>query len=211
MLQACPHTTPPENGAAAARIAVDGGLDIRLLPAGHPVRPAAEALIQSVYADAFGATVRHFPRLLVATLDWDGHPVCAAGLRTTGDGFFSEAYLDQPVERALSAHTGRHVHRARVFEVTTLASRRADLSPAFVHQIALLGETQGFEWCFFTATERLRRLLRRLKLPITTLGAADPARIADAAAWGRYYASAPVVCAADDWPTRLTREDAPHA
>ncbi|MEE3624426.1 thermostable hemolysin [Nitrospirillum sp. BR 11752] len=170
------------------------------LPTGHPLRPAVEALVRDIYARTYGARITRFPRLMMAALDGTGAPACAAGVRTTADGFFSEAYLDQPVDRVLSRHTGRHVHRARVFEITTLVSRRPSLSAGFFHSMALRGAAEGYDWCFFTATARLRRLLQRLHPPLLVLAQADPSRQADAAAWGRYYDSAPTVCAADDWP-----------
>ncbi|MDZ5650073.1 thermostable hemolysin [Nitrospirillum sp. BR 11828] len=170
------------------------------LPTGHSLRPAVEQLVRDIYARTYGARITRFPRLMMAALDSAGEPACAAGVRTTADGFFSEAYLDQPVERVLGHHTGRHVHRARVFEITTLVSRRPSLSAGFFHSMALRGAVEGYDWCFFTATARLRLLLQRLHPPLLLLAQADPARQADAAAWGRYYDSAPTVCAADDWP-----------
>ncbi|MEA1672906.1 thermostable hemolysin [Nitrospirillum sp. BR 11163] len=174
--------------------------DVVVLPVGHPLRPAVEQLVSDTYAQAYGASITHFPRLMMAALDQDGNPACAAGVRTTADGFFSEAYLDQPIERLLGRRSGRHVHRARVFEITTMVSRRANLSAGFFHGLACRGALDGYDWCFFTATSRLRQLLRRFYPPLLVLAQADPARRPDAAAWGRYYESAPAVCAADDWP-----------
>ncbi|MEA1647972.1 thermostable hemolysin [Nitrospirillum sp. BR 11164] len=212
-----PYPVPAEDAcrsvSAQARLP-----DIVALSASHPSRAAVEQLVRETYAQAYGARIGRFPRLMVATFDERGNPACAAGVRTTSDGFFSEAYLDQPIERVLGQRSGRHVHRARVFEITTLVSRRADLSAGFFHSLACRGALDGYDWCFFTATSRLRRLLARLYPPLLVLTQADPARQADAAAWGRYYESAPAVCAADDWPflspvlTRATGvEAAAHA
>lgn len=173
-----------------------GGL--ALVPRSHPLRGEAEACIAEVYERAFGASGLDFPSLLVAWADAEGRPLCAAGLRTAADGFFSEAYLDRPIERLLAARSGRPVARAVVFEVTTLASRRAEASPAFLRQLAVFGHCAGFRWAFFTATERLRRLLGGLGIPAVELAAADPARLPDAGRWGSYYSRAPRVCAVGD-------------
>ena len=161
----------------------------------HPLRPQVEAYIGDVYERAFGARGLAFPRRLIALLDDFGHPVCAAGLRTPAEGFFSEVYIDLPIEQLLTADSGRPVERSRIFEVTTLASRTSDISPLFIRQLALLGEIAGFDWSFFTATARLRKLLYQLGIPIAELAPADPGRLADADRWGSYYTHAPLVCA----------------
>jgi hypothetical protein len=161
----------------------------------HHLRPQVEACISDVYARAFGARGLVFPRRLIALLDDAGRPICAAGLRTPAEEFFSEIYLDSPIDELLRAAIGRPVHRCQIFEITTLASRSAEISPLFIRQLALLGKIAGFEWSFFTATARLRLLLSQLGIPFTQLEAADPARLANADSWGRYYTQAPIVCA----------------
>jgi hypothetical protein len=166
----------------------------------HPLRPEAEACIGDVYERAFGARGLAFPRRLIALLNDSDHPVCAAGLRTPVEGFFSEVYLDLPIEQVLTAESGRPVERSRIFEVTTLASRRSDASPLFIRQLALLGKIAGFDWSFFTATARLRKLLCQLGIPIAELAPADRNRLTDAVCWGGYYMHAPLVCAVNkEW------------
>lgn len=161
----------------------------------HDLRAQVEACISNVYEQAFGAHGLAFPRRLVALLDESGHPVCAAGLRTAREGFFSEIYLESPIEQVLLRQFGMPVARRRVFEVTTLASLTAEISPLFVRQLVLLGKIAGFDWSFFTATARLRKLLCQLGVPIAGLKTAEPARLRDADRWGTYYTHAPVVCA----------------
>ena len=166
----------------------------------HELRPDVEACIGEIYQHAFAARCLVFPRRLVALVDRSGHPVCAAGMRTHREGFFSDVYLDLPIEKILAALSGRPVARSEVVEVSTLASRTSDVLPFFIRQLVLLGRRAGFGWSFFTATKRLRKLLCQLRIPIVELQAADPARIADPGRWGSYYAHAPVVCAVNrDW------------
>jgi hypothetical protein len=161
----------------------------------HDLRWQVEECISAVYERAFGARNLVFPRRLIALLDDGGRPLCAAGLRTAAEGFFSEIYLDSPIEQVLQRQFGKPVARGRVFEVTTLASRTAEISPLFIRQLVLLGNTAGFDWSFFTATARLRQLLRQLGLPIAGIKTAESARLPDADRWGTYYGHAPVVCA----------------
>ena len=70
----------------------------------------------------------------------------------------------------------------------------AAFQAALIHQgiIALL-YSQDTRWAFFTATARLRNLLRRAGIPLIELASADPRRIDDAASWGSYYQQDPRV------------------
>lgn len=166
----------------------------------HRLRPEVEACIGEVYDRAFDAYGLTFPRRLVAFVDGSDLPICAAGLRTCCEGFFSEAYLDAPIEGLLTARFGQPVARRQVFEVTTLASRASEISPIFIRQLVRFGKRAGFHWSMFTATARLRALLYRLGIPMAELQPADPARLGDAWRWGRYYAESPVVCVVSrDW------------
>lgn len=166
----------------------------------HPLRAAAEACIRDVYERVFSARDLLLPRTLIAWVGDDGLPLCAAGLRSAMDGFFSEVYLDAPIERVLAERTGRPVVRDSIFEVTTLVSRRPDVVSAFLRQIAVFGRNAGFGWSFFTATAGLRNLLGGLGIPAFDLAPADPRRLSDSERWGSYYAHAPQVCAVgDEW------------
>src|SRR6202043_4144305 len=111
------------------------------------------------------------------------------------DGFFSERYLDIPIEDAVSAISARTVDRSAIFEVTTLASRAPLATAQFIAEIGNFGERAGFEWSFFTLTHRLHLMVRRLGIALTYLGEADRRRIADSERWGTYYASEPKVYA----------------
>jgi Thermostable hemolysin len=191
----CPvdATSQADPAATARRLVVVGP--------SHPLRPRVEACIAAVYERAFGARDLTFPELLIARLDAVEQPIAAAGIRTAADGFFSEAYLDAPIERLLSDRCGVAVARTAIFEVTTLASRRAAATSDFVRRLAALGKCAGFGWSFFTATGRLRLLLRRLGMPVLDLAPADRGRLPDAARWGSYYAHSPLVCAVSGpWP-----------
>lgn len=176
----------------------DAGLRVVVVPRADALRDRVEACIRAVYGQAFGAWDVTLPATLIAWLDGDDRPLCAAGLRTAEDGFFSETYLDAPIERVLAERTGRDVRRRSVFEITTLASQSAEVCPAFVRQLAAFGKGAGFGWCFFTATARLRALIGELGIPFLALAPADPARLPDPARWGSYYEHTPQVCAVDD-------------
>jgi hypothetical protein len=165
------------------------------IPKTHALRPGAEQCITEAYARKFSAGQLVFPDMLLALRRDDGAIVCAAGLRTADEGFFSELYLDEPIERLLSRHAGSAVPRDAIFEVTTLASKSASASSLFIRQIAGIGEAAGFNWSFFTATARLQKLLACIGIRTIELCDADPVRVAGLGDWGSYYTHSPTVCA----------------
>jgi Thermostable hemolysin len=177
------------NGAAPSH------LRLTLVPRLHPLRSASEACIGEVYERAFGARQLAFPAALVALIDAADRLLCVAGLRTAADGFFSEIYLDEPIEQLLVRRFGVATPREALFEVTTLASPSVTASAFFMRRIAELGERVGFMWSFFTATERLRTLLSRIGITVVELEIAERSRITHPERWGSYYDHAPKVCA----------------
>jgi len=168
---------------------------VKITPRDDDLRPAAENLITEVYARHYAARITAFPDTLVSMVGNDGAVCCAAGMRFAADGFFSEAYLDAPVDAVLSAGRCSPVHREDIFEVTSLASRTPHLVGGFLRKIISCGEAAGFEWAFFTATAPLKALLDGLNLSLEPLAPADSLRVADPELWGSYYAFAPRVYA----------------
>jgi hypothetical protein len=158
-------------------------------------RRSAEELIKNTYAARYGARLEAFPARIIALLDPRDDVLCAAGLRFLDDGFFSECYLDAPIEDLVGAMSAKTVSRSAIFEVTTLVSRTPVATAEFITQIGAFGERAGFEWSFFTLTRRLHTLMCRLGIVPTLLADADRRRIADAERWGTYYACQPKVYA----------------
>jgi Thermostable hemolysin len=158
-------------------------------------RRSAEEFIKDTYAARYGARLETFPSRIIALLDHRDAILCAAGLRYLDDGFFSERYLDAPIEDVVSAMSARAVTRSAIFEVTTLASRAPLETAEFITEIGSFGEKAGFDWSFFTLTRRLHLMVSRLGITATFLGEADRERIADSERWGTYYACQPRVYA----------------
>jgi hypothetical protein len=158
-------------------------------------RRSAEEFIKNTYAARYGARLETFPSRMIALLDRRNEILCAAGLRFLDDGFFSERYLDAPIEDVVSAISARAVKRSAIFEVTTLASRAPLATAKFIAEIGAFGEKAGFEWSFFTLTRRFYLMVSRLGIAPTFLGEADRRRIADCERWGTYYACHPKVYA----------------
>lgn len=161
----------------------------------HPTRALLERTVRAVFQAEYGAQVPVFPHSLLARLDRDGQPEAVTGLRFAEDGLFSEAYLDAPVEVVLGAAMGRAVNRGEIVEFSSLAAPRTGAALPLVGAAIRLCQAAGCTHGLFTATARLRALLRRTGLVCVDLGPARPERLADAAAWGSYYLHDPRVLA----------------
>ena len=174
-----------------------------LVRLGDPGRPEIEAFIRRVYALRHNAQVDTFPSNLIAVRDVHGDVICAAGLRTAEDGFFSESYLDAPVERILSRLVDKDVDRNEILEISTLVSLAPAKLPRFLARLIAFGEEHRFSWSFFTATRRLRRVVEKVGLAPIYLADADRTRIENSERWGSYYALEPRVYAVTRLPVRL--------
>lgn len=163
-------------------------------PPGSPRRREIEAYIRSIFAARYDARVEAIaPQLL--SLERGGRLIAAAGWRGAGDArLYLEQYLDAPIEQLVSQCAQRPVGRERIVEVGNLAATRPGGSVAMIVAMARHFDTLGYEWVTFTATAELVRIFSRVGLPLLAIGRADPARLgADAAQWGRYYETHPVV------------------
>lgn len=163
---------------------------------GAPRRVQAEAFIGDIFRRHYGAEVRSFaPNLML--LEDAGRITAAAGWRCAGeDRLFLETYLDEPIEAAVARLAGQPVRREAIVEVGNLAADRAGGSVDVILNLARHLDRLGYEWVAFTATRELIGIFRRLGLPPLALAPADPERLgADAADWGSYYDSRPIVVA----------------
>jgi hypothetical protein len=164
--------------------------------AGSPRRGVAEAFIGDVFFRRYGADVSAFaPNLML--MEQYGRIIAAAGWRPAGnDTLFLERYLDTPVEQALGRLAGQPVRRERIVEVGNLAAETSGGSIQVILALAGHLDELGYDWVVFTATSELAGIFARLGLPPLALAPADPARLGrEAATWGSYYDSAPVVVA----------------
>lgn len=164
--------------------------------AGDPRRAEAEAFVRSVFAHRYCAEVSSFaPNLML--LERSDEVIAAAGWRPAGEeSLFLERYLDQPVEEAVARLAGQPVARGRIVEVGNLAADKPGSSIQVVLHLSAHLHRLGHEWVVFTATAELIGIFARMGLPLLALGAADPERLgAEAAAWGSYYDTRPVVVA----------------
>ena len=164
---------------------------------GDPRRDIVERAIRDVFAREFGATLQSLPPTLAALFDERGNLLSAVGLRFATDGFFSEHYLDDPVEDRLERIAGRSVERRQIVEIGSLSRIRPTTSLALVDAVAAHCLRLGISWAIFTATNRLRALLRRSGIPVHELAAACAERVPNPGSWGSYYLHDPRLVAVE--------------
>ena len=185
-------------------IAVDGNA------ATQPLFEQALLHISRSYRTAFSAQTTMRPSRLVITTARSGEVACATSIRCSGEAFFSQQYLDTPVELLLSHRTGLDVAPEAILEVGTLACNTPFAVYPTLQAVFRWGRDRGITWGLFTATAEVRRLILRAKITPLMLGRAEAARVENPDQWGDYYQHDPWVCAFRD-PAQATQPVAPRA
>lgn len=174
--------------------------------AGEDGRAELEAYVADVYAEAYGARLRHFLPLLVGLRDDEGRLAGVIGARPAraAGPLFLEAYLDVPAEEALAARLGVAIPRWALVEVGNLASDRSGGGRLLLGALAHLLDGLGTPMAVFTATQPLRSTFRRLGVAPLMLAPADGRRLGRGLdEWGSYYDTDPQVCSV---PVALVRD-----
>ncbi|MFZ5556572.1 MAG: thermostable hemolysin [Pseudomonadota bacterium] len=161
-------------------------------------RPEAEALIRTAFMRAYGARIERFLPLLMGLRDGEGSLLAACGLRYAAlSPLFLEAYLDRPVEAALSATAGETLRRGDVIEAGNLAVARGGHAPLLIAALTRHLHESGQRWVVFTAVPALANAFKRLGIALTVLAPALLSALpaADQIGWGTYYDRSPRVMA----------------
>jgi len=165
-------------------------LSLLLMDPLHPLRARAEAFVQTVFMQAYGAQLQSFYPLLVNILFPDGDYAAVAGVRPAGSaGLFSEHYLDEPVEHILG------IERHRIVEIGNLAPASAGQARWLIGTLTAFLGAAGFTHVVFTAVPALKNAFTRMGLPLTRHAEASAERLPaeQAVTWGSYYKSRPAV------------------
>jgi hypothetical protein len=185
-------------------IAVDGDLTTQA------IFDQALAHIARSYRTAFSADTSIRPSRLVITTARTGAVACATSIRCCEEAFFSQQYLDMPVEELLSLQTGLEVAPHAILEVGGLACSTPFAAYPTLQAVFQWGRERGIGWGLFTATAEVRRLIQRAKITPLMLSRAEASRVQDPDQWGDYYAHDPWVCAFRD-PAQAADTIAPRA
>ena len=163
----------------------------------HPERLAVEDFIREVFRKTYGASVRHFAKVLLGVRGRDGNWIAALGYTPASDkALFVENYGGGRVERQISGKLDTLVKRDQIVEVGNLAASNAGAARQLINQAIQFLYEAGFCWVIFTATRALLNSFARLDLRPIQLAVADPARLPDHGRdWGTYYDSKPQIMA----------------
>ncbi len=163
-----------------------------------PDRQRPEQLIREVFRRTYGARVDAFYPLLLAFEGAAGMHA-ALGLRDGGSAhFFSEHYLDLPVQARLGEALNAPVERNLIVELGNLAIIDPGQARWLIAALTAYLHAAGYRWVVFTLVPALYNAFRRMGVELIELGLADPVRLPDAgASWGSYYLRRPRVCVGD--------------
>ncbi|MEO6602232.1 MAG: thermostable hemolysin [Polyangiaceae bacterium] len=109
--------------------------------------------------------------------------------------FFSERYLDEPVETAIEKRIGSRPQREQIVEIGSLASGVPGLGSEIIRFTPVFVWSLGMQYILCTSTASLSLALQRLHIPFTALGSAEAERLdpSERGRWGGYYESGPRV------------------
>jgi hypothetical protein len=160
-------------------------------------RAELESFVSAAFARKHRATIRSFMPTLLGFRDPAGRLRGVAGLRPAGtEPLYLEQYLDAPIEDAITAASGKTVHREEIVEIGNLAGGSCRTAMRIVAQLPAHLMSRDFRWIAFTATSAVRQILLGFGAPLLELARADEARVIGGDdAWGSYYQSDPRVFA----------------
>lgn len=159
---------------------------------------SAAELVRTTYAAQFGADVMPDPDCFIVGTSGDADaPVAAcAGVSFASDRpFFSERYLDEPVEALIGRHFGAEPPRDGVVEIGPLAGGVARAGGEIIRVTPILAWCMGKQYILCTSTRKLSVQLRRVGIEFTPFARATADRLPaeDRPKWGTYYEQEPTV------------------
>lgn len=163
-----------------------------------PRRAEVERYVRRAFRRVHCASVCSLPTTLLTLRGRDGQLSAVVGCRAAGaERLYLERYLDVPIETALAMRLGlASVPRASIVEIGSLACSGSLAAQRLLRRLPPWLRAQGYAWAVFTATRRVRELLRIFDAPLLELCRASAERVAGSGDdWGHYYQSDPRVLA----------------
>jgi len=163
-----------------------------------PDRAEVEDFIAQVFAEAYGAEIKHFMPQLVALRDENNQLIAAFGLRQAAfERLYLEQYLDVPIEKLLAERLHKTISRAEITEIGNLAVSNPRNAGFLIASVIDYSLNSGVQWCVCTAHHTLQNALIKGGRDVVALQLADKNRLDahEIASWGSYYQNDPQVIA----------------
>lgn len=170
---------------------------IEVLHEEHPERGEVIDYVRQAFRRVYNADPMSFMPHFIRVRDNKNNYKAVIGYRDAEhQRLYLEAYLDEPIEAAISHSLGFPVDRASIVEVGNLAEAAAGDARLAIIAATVFLHSAGYRWVVFTGVARLRNAFRRLGLEPKELVVADDSRLPEdeRRAWGSFYAGNPVVC-----------------
>jgi hypothetical protein len=160
----------------------------------------AAQLVQSRYRETFDADVLPSPQYFITMSEPPGPATpepailaCVGFTCTASPNFFSERYLDTPIEEIIASRTGVACARDEVGEIGSLASVSRLAGLELIRFLPLITWSHGKRFVLATVTRRLAGMLLRIGLEHHAVSDSSPSRLHDheQKQWGRYYNAQP--------------------
>lgn len=154
-------------------------------------------LVRRQFATQHGADVDPCPDMFVtycASEPAGDILACVGVTRGSAQPFFSEVYLDEPIETLVARIEGTDCSRDEIAEFGALASRGARAGVELVRHVPATAWRHGHRFVLITATAAVVRCVERVGIRFVPIAAADPARLSaeDRRRWGTYYETRPL-------------------
>lgn len=168
---------------------------VRVTESQTPLWVQATETVKKKFHSSYNATIEPNPQYFAVTLDHEERILSCAGITFADNGtLFSEQYLDQPIEKILSARLEKMIERSTIVEIGSLISHHVTAGTIMVNMIPLLAWCMGAHYLLCTVTPRVRKVMESCQIVFEPLLTADPDRLTNknGADWGSYYSKLPV-------------------
>jgi len=163
-----------------------------------PDRNELERFISDIFRQEHGAEIKHFKPYLMSLRGHDDNLIAACGLHSAViNQLFLEHYLDQPIEAALSIHTGSAIKRNNIVEIGNFSVTKLEMTRYLITAINDQLHFTSKQWAVLTAVPSLCDLLLELGVSFKVLADADADRLPpeQRMEWGSYFELQPRVIA----------------
>ena len=178
-------------------------MQIRIVKPGSEDWQKATTLVHERYNSVFDADVNPHPDCFIACFGPDEggaqtqRMIACSGVTFSESRprFFSEQYLDAPIESMIERGESKPIARNGIVEIGALASAEPLAGTELIRFLPIMIWCMGKRYVLCTATRQLRNLLHKNGIVFRPLGQAETKALSeqDIARWGTYYEHMPQV------------------